>query len=241
MYYEERPPAIVVTTIGEAYHTTINYSIEESGEGYEVESVTVVTDEPLGQQHYALLVNALIRIRYTADDEFAMARQCYSDVSDYTAYNAYVEKCKEVACTVLEKAYEPNYYPTLAEVMTQLRAFVSPAVEEIDDASALEVPALFEPWLPDVDAVAGKRRYYKGKLYKCNQSHHTQADWTPDVTPALWTEVSADEWPEWRQPTGAHDAYNTGDKVTYNGRHYISTIDGNIWAPDAYPAGWSEE
>lgn len=47
-----------------------------------------------------------------------------------------------------------------------------------------------------------------------------------------------DEWPEFVQPTGAHDAYNTGDKVTWNGKHYISKMDGNVWNPDAYPAGW---
>ena len=47
-----------------------------------------------------------------------------------------------------------------------------------------------------------------------------------------------EEWPEWVQPTGAHDCYNTGDKVTYNGQHYVSKIDGNVWSPDAYPQGW---
>ena len=47
-----------------------------------------------------------------------------------------------------------------------------------------------------------------------------------------------DEWPEYVQPTGAHDAYRTGDKVTWNGKHYISKMDGNVWNPDAYPAGW---
>ena len=47
-----------------------------------------------------------------------------------------------------------------------------------------------------------------------------------------------DEWPAWVQPTGAHDCYNIGDKVTYNGKHYTSTIDGNVWSPDAYPQGW---
>lgn len=46
-----------------------------------------------------------------------------------------------------------------------------------------------------------------------------------------------EEWPEWVQPTGAHDCYNTGDKVTYN-EHYVSKIDGNVWSPDAYPRGW---
>lgn len=47
-----------------------------------------------------------------------------------------------------------------------------------------------------------------------------------------------EEWPEWVQPTGAHNAYSNGDKITYNGKHYISTMDGNVWSPDAYPSGW---
>lgn len=40
------------------------------------------------------------------------------------------------------------------------------------------------------------------------------------------------------QPTGAHDAYQIGDKVRYNGQIYESLINGNVWAPDVYPAGW---
>lgn len=59
-----------------------------------------------------------------------------------------------------------------------------------------------------------------------------EAGETPEPAP------EPDEWPEFAQPTGAHDAYQTGDKVTYNGKHYISTMDGNVWSPDAYPAGW---
>lgn len=46
--------------------------------------------------------------------------------------------------------------------------------------------------------------------------------------------------PEYRQPTGGHDAYNTGDKVTWNENVYESLIDGNVWTPDAYPAGWKK-
>lgn len=59
-----------------------------------------------------------------------------------------------------------------------------------------------------------------------------EAGETPEPAP------EPEEWPQWVQPTGAHDAYNTGDKVTYNGKHYQSTINGNVWSPDAYPAGW---
>lgn len=47
-----------------------------------------------------------------------------------------------------------------------------------------------------------------------------------------------EEYPEYVQPTGAHDAYQTGDKVTYNGQHYICQTDGCVWNPDVYPAGW---
>lgn len=53
-------------------------------------------------------------------------------------------------------------------------------------------------------------------------------------------EPEPEEWPEWVQPTGAHDAYGMGDKVTYNGKHYVSKIAGNVWSPDAYPQGWEE-
>ena len=53
-------------------------------------------------------------------------------------------------------------------------------------------------------------------------------------------EEPIDEWPEFKQPTGAHDAYYTGDKITYNGKHYICKMDGCVWPPDVYPAGWEE-
>lgn len=109
-----------------------------------------------------------------------------------------------------------------------------------DDESALQSIELFPKWLAGIEVTADARYQFNGKLYRCVQSHTTQSDWTPDVTPALFTEVSIEEFPEWKQPTGAQDAYNAGDRVSYNGKHWESLIDGNIWAPDAYPAGWKE-
>ena len=53
----------------------------------------------------------------------------------------------------------------------------------------------------------------------------------------------ADEWPEFKQPAGAHDAYYTGDKITYNGKHYVCIMPENVactYPPDVYPAGWQE-
>lgn len=52
--------------------------------------------------------------------------------------------------------------------------------------------------------------------------------------------TAAPDAAEFVQPTGAHDAYNTGDCVTYGGAVYRSLIDHNVWAPDVYPAGWEK-
>ena len=49
-----------------------------------------------------------------------------------------------------------------------------------------------------------------------------------------------EEYPPYKQPTGAHDAYKTGDKITYNDKKYVCKLDGCVWTPDAYPAGWEE-
>lgn len=49
-----------------------------------------------------------------------------------------------------------------------------------------------------------------------------------------------EEYPEYIAPSGAHDAYNTGDKVTYNGKKYICKMDGCVWSPDVYPSAWEE-
>lgn len=54
-------------------------------------------------------------------------------------------------------------------------------------------------------------------------------------------EEPADEWPEYKQPTGSYDAYHVGDKITYNGKHYTCLMDGCVWTPDTYPQGWREE
>lgn len=78
------------------------------------------------------------------------------------------------------------------------------------------------------------------QLYRVVQNHTSQEEWKPDQTASLYTPIGLDDqgYPIWSQPTGAHDAYNKGDIVNYNGLIYQSLIDGNTWAPDAYPTGW---
>jgi len=104
---------------------------------------------------------------------------------------------------------------------------------------AAEIASVFEPWRVGVAYSVGDVRRYDGDLYECIQPHTSQSDWTPDAVPALWkSHAPAGVIPEWVQPTGAHDAYQTGDLVTFEGQVWRSVIDANVWSPTAYPAGW---
>lgn len=78
------------------------------------------------------------------------------------------------------------------------------------------------------------------QLYMVLQDHTSAEHWTPDASPSLYKPigVTEDGYPEWVQPLGASDAYNTGDIVSFNGTLYKSTIDGNVWSPVDYPQGW---
>ena len=126
--------------------------------------------------------------------------------------------------------------------LLKIRRAIEQAAGSLTDNDALETPELFPEWEVGIQAKAGDRYRYDGKLYRCNQTHYTQEDWTPDVTPALWTNVAEPGTiPVWVQPTGAQDAYNTGDQVWFPEEFtniYESLIDANVWSPADYPQGW---
>lgn len=131
---------------------------------------------------------------------------------------------------------------TPQEKARQLRPLLVKASASLSDEDALEAVELFAVWAADTDYTVDQRVRHGDKLYRCVQGHTSQEGWEPDKTPALWTEVAKPgEIPVWKQPTGAQDAYNKGDKVHYpdsDSPVYVSTIDNNVWSPDAYPAGW---
>lgn len=94
----------------------------------------------------------------------------------------------------------------------------------------------------------GDKVTYQGKTWECTAANCV---WAPGVYG--WKEVGesggggseepeppTEEYPDWVQPTGQHDAYRIGDKVTFKGKHYESIIDYNTWSPEAYPQGWKE-
>ena len=118
----------------------------------------------------------------------------------------------------------------------------------LDDEKALQVATIYDPWAvgkaysPGEFVTYGENGVGDPQLYKVAQAHTAQADWTPDAAASLFVAVGLDDagYPVWSQPTGAHDAYNTGDIVDYQGKLYQSLTDGNVYSPEAYPAGWTE-
>jgi hypothetical protein len=125
-----------------------------------------------------------------------------------------------------------------AEALSYRKSIEDAAALQSDE-KALENIYLYPKWEADIDVAKDERRRDGETLYKCIQPHHTQADWPPHLTPALWAVVSLDEWPEWVQTTGAQDAYNKGDKVSHNSKHWTSDVDANVWEPGVY--GWTEQ
>lgn len=135
-----------------------------------------------------------------------------------------------------EPATEPDY----EQVMEAVKKMLASSAADLSDEEALEVAAIYHTWSSMIgkEVKAGERYWYDDNLYKVIQPHTVQEDWTPDSVPALFVVVSIESFPEWVQPTGSHDAYNKGDKVSYSGKHWESTVDGNVWQPGVY--GWNE-
>lgn len=128
----------------------------------------------------------------------------------------------------------------------QLRRAMQMFAATLTDDQAMEVATLYPAWEPGKAyavndlIVCGTNDVGDPQIYRVAQAHTSQADWLPGATPALYTAIGLTDagYAVWSQPTGAQDAYNTGDIVDYNGTLYKSLIDGNVWAPDTYPAGW---
>lgn len=94
---------------------------------------------------------------------------------------------------------DPNEAAT-SPSQTDINKFMMMQAQDANDGIALSVPTLYNVW------EAGKRYGYDGcekivrvpstsmfkedELYRCIQPHTSQADWQPQVTPALWTRIN---------------------------------------------------
>lgn len=107
------------------------------------------------------------------------------------------------------------------------------------DEAAAENPAAYDEWDEAETYAVGDRVRYDGSLYKCLTAHTALSSWTPAAAPSLWAKVLPGQGGtaigEWVQPDSTNP-YMSGDKVTYSGKTWISTIANNVWQPGVY--GW---
>ena len=131
---------------------------------------------------------------------------------------------------------------TLVDLAHKLRPFIEKAAISLNDTDALEAVQLFPKWDESARYEIDDRVRFQNVLYKCLQTHIAQPTWTPINAPSLWAKVLIPDEnviPEWEQPDSTN-AYQIGDRVTFEGKVYESTINNNIWSPATYPAGWQE-
>lgn len=139
-----------------------------------------------------------------------------------------------------------NNVQNALELRKAIQFFLATLDAETQTAAMMEVATVFPKYqvgkeykVKDVFAY-GENGVGDPQLYQVLQDHTSALEWLPDAAASLYKKigVTEDGYPEWVQPLGASDAYNTGDVVSYNGALYKSVIDGNVWSPDAYSAGW---
>lgn len=126
------------------------------------------------------------------------------------------------------------------EAAKPVRTAMDTAGTMLTDEQAATVPTLYRLWDGNSEFQIGERRLYNGVLYKCLQAHTAQETWNPADTPSLWTKVLIPDpnvIPEWEQPESTNP-YMAGDKVTHNGKTWMSDVDNNVWEPGVY--GWTE-
>ena len=139
-----------------------------------------------------------------------------------------------------------NFEQLALEMRKTLQFFTGTLDADTQLEKILEIPSMFPPYAVGKEYKTkeifsyGVNSVGDPQLYQVLQDHTSSAEWTPDTATSLYKAIGVtnEGYPEWVQPLGATDAYNTGDIVSYNGVLYQSTIDGNVWAPDAYPQGW---
>lgn len=176
---------------------------------------------------------------YNADKtKYSMAKSDVEIPREVTWYDVQ-EDLKEDIAEVQEDAEQAQ------EVVLLTKDF-------LPDAIALTLPEIYDEWNPDGISYIGKDTATEDKpasivirngfLYRCLQSHTSQENWTPENSPSLWVLIDdpAIEWPEWKQPTGAHDAYSLGAKVSHNGKKWISQIEANTVEPGTDDRYWKE-
>ena len=126
------------------------------------------------------------------------------------------------------------------------RQAIRKSAAHLSDEDAAAAPMLYAEWEPDVDYKVPDdgtelRLQRNGVLVKVEQSHHSQADWPPEIAVSLYTKIlipDPDVIYDWEQP-GSTNGYSFGARTRHVGRIWVSDYDNNTWEPGVF--GWHEE
>ena len=152
------------------------------------------------------------------------------------------EKVKEIDVIYDEVSQVRDEIKSVHNEVTNLSKVVF--AKDLTDEEKEELISQYPVYEVGASYRAGDVINYNGELYRVVQEHTSQDDWKPDSTPSLYTPYLKGEIDdkevvyEWQQPSGAHDAYQIGDKVLFEGKVYESTKDANTWSPTDYPDAW---
>ena len=170
------------------------------------------------------------------------------ELMDDARYEAWLEELQEtveaemVAAAAEEAAREATRPLEAAEVLAAL-VQATQVADALPDEVVARMAPYFAEWDEGADYSAGDRVSSGEAVWRCLQAHHAQLSWEPGAAPSLWARVLAgqdgSEPGPWEQPDSANP-YMRGDRVTFEGKVWESTVDNNVWSPAAYPAGWSE-
>ena len=155
------------------------------------------------------------------NSEYSLA----GDITDYRDGTVSIKMGKpteteNAKATVTALAGAPVTYARAVE----LRPIIEQAAVSLSDGEAATVPELITAWAYPVAYAEGDRRSYGGKVYKCRQAHTSQADWTPDKTPALWAVIDAEHAGTQDDPIPA----SRGMEYEY-GKYYLDSEDGKVY------------
>lgn len=169
-------------------------------------------------------------------------KQHFADKFQNESIESLNEKVKEIDVIYEDVSQVRDEIKSVHNEVVQLSKVVF--AKDLTDEEKEELTSQYPDYEVGASYQAGDVINYNGELYEVIQEHTSQADWQPDSTLSLYTpylkgEIADKEVVhEWQQPLGAHDAYQTGDKVLFDGQVYESTKDANTWSPTDYPDAW---
>lgn len=169
----------------------------------------------------------------------------YNKIADTYAYkiylgiNASVDDFEEVLDDSIDIKLRDAMFNLQEKEQSLMKIGKLVANEVTDDTIALSIQEFYDEWEIGITYEVGRYIKYEDILYKVITPHTSQADWTPSNATSLFAKVLIDLTGEtileWEQPNSTNP-YMKGDKVTYQGETYVSTVDNNVWQPGVY--GW---